>query len=193
MAVIIATFPAFAETGAARPLPAPRIWEIARTVRQRICGGLWAKPLPATAIIRRVEALVVNGIRLVPIWDFQNEVHDEHGHPVAGACEYDADSPGNIFLSLNSTILGDRPDLAASTAAHELGHAIFDGPASVLACRRFFRVVIPGERAFETHGPKDEEYWSEYRANEFMGGLLTPPDLRIPTHSGHLFRFDSGH
>ncbi|MBI5121305.1 MAG: hypothetical protein HZA67_09890 [Rhodospirillales bacterium] len=177
MAVVTAIFPSVPSTGEARPLPANAIWSIARDARRQICGGLWAKPLPADTVIRRVEMLVANGIRLVPVWDCQSEVHDEQGLLVAGACEYDPDSPENIYLSLNPTVLGERHDLAASTAAHELGHAIFDGPASVMACRSKSRHVTPDERHFDTTGPKNEEYWSEYRANEFMGGLLAPPDL----------------
>ena len=120
---------------------------------------------------------MINGIRFEPVWDCGNEVHDELGRPVAGACEYDSDSPQNIYLSLNPAVIGDRSDLAASTAAHELGHAIFDGPASVIACRSKSRHVTPDEAHFDAAGPKNEEYWSEYRANEFMGGLLAPPDL----------------
>ena len=177
MAVVTATFPSVSSTGEARPLPARAIWVIARDVRRQICGGLWAKPFPADTLIRRVEVLVVNTIRLAPVWDCRNEVHDEQGRPVAGACEYDSDSPGNIYLSLNPAVIGERPDLAASTAAHELGHAVFDGPASVIACRRVSRHVTPDEGRFDAAVPKNEEYWSEYRANEFMGGLLAPPDL----------------
>ena len=177
MAVVTATFPSVSPTGEARPLAASAIWSIARDVRRQICGGLWPKPLPADTLIRRVELLVINGIRIEPVWDCRNEVHDEQGRPVAGACEYDSDSPENIYLSLNPTVIGDRSDLAASTAAHELGHAIFDGPASVIACRSKSRHVTPDEAHFDAAGPKNEEYWSEYRANEFMGGLLAPPDL----------------
>ena len=177
MAVVTATFPSVLPTGEARPLAASAIWSIARDVRRQICGGLWAKPLPADTLIRRVELLVANRIRFVPVWDCRNEVHDEQGRPVAGACEYDPDSPENIYLSLNPTVIGERPDLAASTAAHELGHAIFEGPASVIACRSISRHVTPDERHLDSAGPKNQEYWSEYRANEFMGGLLAPPDL----------------
>lgn len=177
MAVVTAVFSSVPSTGRARPLAASAIWSIAREARRQICGGLWAKPLPADTLIRRVELLVANGIRLVPVWDCRSEVHDEQGLPVAGACEYDSDSPENIYLSLNPTVLGERHDLAASTAAHELGHAIFDGPPSVMACRGKSRHVTPDERHFAMAGPKNEEYWSEYRANEFMGGLLAPPDL----------------
>lgn len=83
--------------------------------------------------------------------------------------------------------LDDRPEFAASTAAHELGHAVFEAPAWAIACRRperiaaggrrVFRRVTTDERHFHPAGPKNEEFWAEYRANEFMGGLLVPPDL----------------
>ena len=177
MAIVTATFPSISATGMPRPLTANAIWAIARDVRRQVCGGLWPKPLPADLLIRRVELLVANSIRFVPIWDWQNDVHDESGRPVAGACEYNSDSPENIYLSLNPTVIGDRGDLAASTAAHELGHAIFDGPASVIACRSKARHVTPDDCHFNASGLKNEEYWSEYRANEFMGGLLAPADL----------------
>lgn len=181
MTVVTAAFPN--ASGEARPLSALAIWRIARNVRQQICGGLWPKPLAAETLIRRIQVLVVNGVRLKPHWDCKNEVHDEDGQPAIGVCEFDPDSPDAVYLSLNSAVIGDRPDLAASTAAHELGHAIFDIPAAALSfrqgpgLRRAFRHVTTDERHFRCSGPKDAVFWSEYRANEFMGGLLAPPDL----------------
>jgi hypothetical protein len=177
MAVVTALFPSHYITGEARPLTAQAIWSIARDVRRQICSSLWAKPLTAEMMISRVSVLVANGIRFAPIWDCRNQVHDDEGRAVAGACEYDSDSPDNIYLSLNPNLIDGHPELAASTAAHELGHAIFDGPASVISCRRITRHVIHDEMHFATPPAKNEEYWSEYRANEFMGGLLAPPDL----------------
>lgn len=177
MAVVTTTFPSLRPGGEPQPLAAAVLWAIARDVRRQICGGLWAKPLSAGDLIRRVSRLAVNGVRLTVLWDGENEIHDDDGNPVAGVCETDPDSPGTVFLSLNPAVVGDHPTLAASTAAHELGHAIFDGPASVLASQRLFRDVVVDEGHFEGGGPRDDRHWSEYRANEFMGGLLAPPDL----------------
>lgn len=183
MVAVTVSFPCFSSTGEARPLTAQDLWAIARNVRQRLCGGLWPKPLAADVITGRIERLVVNGTGLTPSWDCQHDVHDDEGRPVMGVCEYDPDSPDSVMLSVNAAVVGPRPDLAASTAAHELGHAIFDMPAAVIACRhsgdahRVFRHVIPDEGHFQATGPKDRVFWSEFRANEFMGGLLAPADL----------------
>ena len=185
MVAVTVSFPCFSPSGEARPVSAPDLWAIARNVRHRLCGGLWPRPLAADVITGRIERLTVNGTRLTPSWDCQHEVHDDDGRPVMGVCEYDPDSPGSVMLSLNAAVVGPRPDLAASTAAHELGHAIFDMPTAVIACRhsgdgaghRVFRHVTPNEGHFQAKGPKDAVFWSEFRANEFMGGLLAPADL----------------
>ena len=185
MAAVRVTYPTFSPSGEVRPLPAEAIHVIARDVRRQVCGGLWAKPLPAESLIRRVAVLVVNGVKLTTIWDTQHEVHDDEGRPAMGVCEYDPESPGCVMMSLNAAVVGERPDLAISTTAHELGHAIFDIPAAEIASqredaaapRRVFRYVTTDEQHFRTAGAKDASFWAEYRANEFMGGLLVPPDL----------------
>ena len=56
-----------------------------------------------------------------------------------------------------------------STAAHELGHAVFDMPAAMDARKA---------RAFRSRGEvlarKEPIDWKEWRADEFMGSFLAP-------------------
>jgi hypothetical protein len=127
----------------------------------------------------------------VPVWDFENVVHDENGVPVIGVCEHDPETPDQVMISLNSEVVADHAELERSTALHEFGHAVFDMPAAVkaerqyrlslggeLPGRRVYRIITPGEEHLRSSrfigGPMD---WREFRANEFMGAFLAPADL----------------
>lgn len=106
-------------------------------------------------------------------WDIDHEVLDDSGNDVFGACMHDPAAPGTIMIYVNSALLADRPEVQRSTAVHELGHAIFDMPAA------FAR---PAYRAFRTAGERAqasqiaEVDWTEWRADEFMGAFLVPPN-----------------
>jgi Zn-dependent peptidase ImmA (M78 family) len=96
-------------------------------------------------------------------------VHDECGEAVFGVCEHDPQEPAAVMISLNAELLGDQPELLRSTAAHELGHAVFDMPAAMAkGTARAFR-----SRA-EVRAPEAPIDWREWRADEFMGAFLTP-------------------
>jgi hypothetical protein len=68
-----------------------------------------------------------------------------------------------------------------STAAHELGHAVFDVPGWIIAAEKSpdedleeahcYRSVIRRHRAAKPPSI------AEWRANEFMGAFLAPPKL----------------
>ena len=146
--------------------------------------------LDARAAIERTRRLAVNGVVFDVIWDIAGTVHDEDGREVMGVCEHDADEPDQVMISLNRRVLGERPDLLRSTAGHELGHGVFDMPAAVQGerqlrlnlgegpvVRRAFRIVSPGpEHLRDSRSPDGPMDWREWRANEFMGAFLAPPD-----------------
>ncbi len=142
-------------------------------------------------LIARVPRLSVNGIDVAVDWDLESPVADETGAPALGSCEYDLAVPGHALLYVNMGEIAERNYLARSTVLHELGHAVFDAPAWVLANRqgrldlgddsrgdRRFRLVTPGPEHLgnsrTTAGPMD---WAEFRANAFMGAFLAPPVL----------------
>ena len=140
-------------------------------------------------IAGRISRLEVNGIDVAVDWDLEGTVEDETGAPALGSCEYDLAVPGHALIYVNRQEIGERSYLGRSTVLHELGHAVFDAPAWVLANRqgrldlgdksrgsRAFRLVTPGPEHLgnsrTADGPMD---WAEFRANEFMGAFLAPP------------------
>jgi Zn-dependent peptidase ImmA (M78 family) len=85
-------------------------------------------------------------------------------------CGTEPEDALHAFVSVNSALTEHRPDLALSTAAHELGHLVFDVPAMLRAGGVRYRAIAAGPGALDQH-TRD----AEGRANEFMGALLTPP------------------
>lgn len=162
--MICVDYPCFA-SGEPRRMAASAIWNVAAAVRRRLAGA-GAKPLDVLAIMRGTERLCVNAREMRVAWDIDHAVHDDGG-PVLGVCEHDPAEPGMAMISLNTETLADRPELLRSTAAHELGHAIFDMPAAMRGGARHARVTDRPARS----APID---WREWRANEFMGALLVP-------------------
>ena len=139
-------------------------------------------------IASRISRLAVNGIDVAVDWDLEGTVEDETGAAALGSCEYDLAVPGHALIYINMQEIEDRSYLGRSTVLHELGHAVFDAPAWVLANRqgrldlgdesrggRVFRLVTPGPEHLgnsrTADGPMD---WAEFRANEFMGAFLAP-------------------
>jgi hypothetical protein len=173
MAALI-EYPCFA-SGEPRHLNALAVRTIADTLRRRLFGAA-ARPIDVTELVRRAANLRVNGRRVELAWDIDHAVHDEAGDPVLGVCEHDPDEPDMVMISLNGDLLSDQPHLLRSTAAHELGHAIFDMPAALgSGTRRSFR----SQAADRKRGAPAID-WREWRADEFMGAFLVPP--------GHLAR-----
>ena len=79
---------------------------------------------------------------------------------------------GTVSVSINGPLLETRPDLLLSTAAHELGHVVFDAPEILSGGRGItwqYRTAESAARDFTT-----AETRSEWLANEFMGALLVP-------------------
>lgn len=150
-------------TGAARLCHASDIWHVAMQMRRHLPAADAGRSDAGTlmACVRHIE---VNGRAIEIVWDADHEVHDENGMPVFGVCETDPDNPGVAYVSVNGPLLRDRPDILASTIAHELGHVVFDVPG----VQRRYRSVTAGTSLHAS------ERASEWRANEFMGALLVP-------------------
>jgi len=149
-------------------LSAEAIRALGADLRRRLLGFV-VRPVEPADLFRRTARLRVNGAQLRLVWDAEHPVHDDKGIPVLGVCEHDPDEPGEIMISLNSDLLEDRPELLRSTAAHELGHAIFDMPAAMAGrTARAFRSRVEARAA---DAPVD---WREWRADEFMGAFLAP-------------------
>lgn len=154
--------------GGPRPLSRPRVAALAAEVRRKLFGAA-PKPVEVGALARKTGRLRINGRPLNLCWDWEHAVHDPEGAPVLGCCEHDPAMPETVMISLNGEALGDSPEVLRSTAAHELGHAIFDMPAAIAAGRgRAFRL---GQAEPRARRPID---WAEWRADEFMGEFLVP-------------------
>ncbi|WP_099865949.1 ImmA/IrrE family metallo-endopeptidase [Pararhizobium haloflavum] len=157
-------YPEDPTTGAPRMTSAPAIWMVAAQVRRQLVGGT-PNAINAELLMDAIDGVAINGYRFDVVWDSDHPVHDDAGQPVFGVCETDHDTPGQAYVSVNGPLLAGRPDLLVSTAAHELGHVIFDVPAGY----RRYRAVTSSAGALLAN-----ERVSEWRANEFMGALLAP-------------------
>lgn len=154
------------------------VWRLGEEARAQ----LNASSVPCmtfTHVTARTRTLRINGIELETCWAFEPDLRDDRNRSVMGVIEFDPEVPRTALMSLNSTALAGREDVTMSTAAHELGHAIFDAPgwltaaeqdAATEANRRFRHVV----RRYRSAKPLNI---SEWRANEFMGAFLAPPKL----------------
>jgi hypothetical protein len=159
-------YPSYA-SGEPRPMKAEAIRGLAAELRSRLFAAS-TKRIEVTTLTRRTGRMRVNGREVHVIWDGAHRVHDSEGLPVLGVCEHDPEEPHTVMISLSAE-LEDEPELLRSTAAHELGHAIFDMPAAMGAgARRTFRTRRDSD---STSAPID---WREWRADEFMGAFLTP-------------------
>lgn len=145
--------------------------------------------------IKGLKSLAINGIDFDVFIDADNEVRDEHDELILGVCEVDPASPDSAMISVTK-IGPDNPEqLVLSTLAHEIGHAIYDAPSWIVDANRG-PDLFGGSESLEPRRatrtvtvdrahlgklipePKDlpsrEVYFSELRANEFMGSFLVP-------------------
>jgi hypothetical protein len=172
---IVVQYPHHAASGAPRPLSAEALWAVAAQVRRQAMAGREGFALGAEVLVAAASEVRANGRAVAVAWDLAHPVHDETGLPVLGVCETDPELPDTALVSVNARMVAGRPDLAASTAAHELGHVLFDVPAALSAPVRRYRSVTADPDALLDRTAAA----SERRANEFMGALLAPP---VPLH-----------
>lgn len=154
---------------------------VAAQVRRQLRADADGLALSLPALVEGCAAVEVNGRRLAVSWELGRALHDEAGRPVLGLCDLDPQEPDWVYLAVNGPMTRHRPDLALSTAAHELGHLVFDVPAALMRGARHYRAVAGSARALERLGRG-----AEARANAFMGFLLTPPvalHTRLLTHA----------
>ncbi len=152
------------------------------------------------AQLAAISDLAINGLPYQLWVSLDHPVTDEDGLPVLGLCEFDPDC-GEDAVSVLISPVGEQltPELALSTFAHELGHAIFDAPAWLIAAKQgpgLFDDLDGGQRrAYRTATPDAEHLGAmglpqntalekeiriaEFRANEFMGSLLVPRERLI--------------
>jgi hypothetical protein len=154
-------------SGEPAKLSAGAIRQIAEGFRERLFGPV-VRPIQLESLVRKTTALRVNGRSVRIAWGLNYGVHDDQGIAVLGVCEHDPQEPGTVMISVNGELLWDDPELMRSTAAHELGHAIFDMPAAMAkGAARAFRSSRQGNASQVSD-------WREWRADEFMGAFLAP-------------------
>lgn len=194
-----------------RYLKKPAIESVAREARaQLLPAGTDALTLERLA---EVSELNINSLPYQLWVSLDHPVTDEAGQPVLGLCEFDPDC-GEDAVSVLVSPVGEQltPELALSTFAHELGHAIFDAPAWLIAAkqgpglfddidggqRRAYRTATPdadhlGATALPQNTALEKEIRiAEFRANEFMGSLLVPRDRLVELAVARAPDFDVG-
>ena len=160
----------------------------AQARQQLVAGGVDAI---AFDTLRQINRLKINGIDFALEVSAECEVHDEQGNHVFGVCEFDPAMPDAAMVSISPVGESLSEQLALSTLAHELGHAVFDAPGWVVqgskgpglfddiepTMQRAYRTTTPDSDHLSkslSAKPTTEEHFAELRANEFMGSLLVP-------------------
>lgn len=140
--------------------------------------------------LRKVEALNVNGVHFEVWSDLTRPLFDTSGVKVPGIfeflpeIEYDA-----VNVRVSPADERFTHETVLSTFAHELGHAVFEGPFLINERRTNYRFGEPVEayRVTEFEGARPEARLSdavirsEWRANQFMGCLLVPREQLFQT------------
>lgn len=173
------TYPYIGAGKEPRPMTAQQIWGVADQVRRQLTPRPNVPLLDLERVTRATSGMLVNGLAVSMDWDLERTIRDGRGREALGVTEADPAVPGVVLISVNAQLIADRDYLKRSTLAHELGHAVFDGPSMLRqAGQPAFAMVTPDESHLETaargRGSMD---WREFRANEFMGGLLVPRAL----------------
>jgi hypothetical protein len=176
-------------------LSARQIWMTAIKVRNQLLPDRAARQVDLAQIIAGSAQVAVNGIHFEVEWDLDHEVRSERDAPMMGVTEFDPVEPESIMVSVNGRLLKGDDALLRSTAAHELGHVIFDAPGWIrqagIRGSANYDVGSFEDSGAEANPPlsstpprgdksKHQERRfnsSEFRANEFMGALLAPPGL----------------
>lgn len=163
-------YPCHPGTGAPRSLSTEAIRLVAARVRGQVEREPGSLALTVPALLAACQDVAVNGKWVSVAWDLAHALHDTAGMPVLGICDTDPAEPDCAYVSVSATLTANRPDLQLSTAAHELGHVLFEVPAALATGMRRYRAVAANAATLDRVGRG-----AEARANEFMGTLLVPP------------------
>lgn len=152
-------------------------------------------------VLTNISHLRINGVNFDLYVGTAAIIHDEDGSPVLGVCEFDPGVPDAVMVSVSPTGELASQEVALSTLAHEMGHAIFDAPAWIvdasmgpglfdapdLSARKAYRTTTRDDQHLNSpHDAATESPrvgmrsinkavdFAEFRANEFMGSLLVP-------------------
>ena len=147
--------------------------------------GLGSRLDVRAADLARVDALQVNSVSF-EIWsDLTRTIFDESGTKVPGIFEFLPEIEDDaVNVRVSPADESYTTETVLSTFAHELGHAVFEGPALIasraarrsLGCTEAVSAyrVIEGEAARSAALQSAEALRAEWRANQFMGCLLVP-------------------
>ena len=167
------------------------IGKVATAVRRQL--GLADRRALTIADIAAIKELNVNGVAYDVWLDLEHQLHDEQKNPVFGVFEFTPiHSVDAVSVCVSPAGSGMSEELRLSTLAHEMGHAIFDGPALVshhqnqplaglmqAGTVRAFRLVTESQAQLQKADNLLPSHirFAELRANEFMGSLLVPREL----------------
>lgn len=159
-------------SGEPEQLNPQEIWAVGRQLRSQMEPDSLTRALDFSGLEDRISGMNVNGVAYDVAWDLDHEVFNQANKPVMGVTEYDGNVPDCVMVAINGPQLSSVSNLLRSTIAHELGHVIFDAPRWIRLGPAPSPAFLVGEQS--SVGKYDPR---EVRANEFMGGLLTPPAL----------------
>jgi hypothetical protein len=161
-------------------LTAKEIWRIGSTARRQLFRYADQPSINVAELTARTRCLIVNELSIETHWDLNGAVTDNDGHAAFGCVHHDGGR--TILVALNANLIGERDHLWRSTAAHELGHVIFDVPGwitngSARSGPQSSKQVLMRGTTVEKSPASRVVDWPEWRAMEFMGALLAPPKL----------------
>jgi hypothetical protein len=156
-------------------MPTAEIRAVAAQARRQLLTDPAELAVQLPVLVAAAAAINVNARSFCVQWDLTRPLRDQSGRAVLGICDVDPAEPGWAYVSIDGPTASRRPDLALSTAAHELGHLLLDVPDEMEGGSRRYRAVARSASALE-----GVSRGAEGRANEFMGALLVPP---VPLHT----------
>jgi hypothetical protein len=174
MSVLSLNYPHDRQSFEPRNMTARTIWTHAAAIRKQLDPRIYRPQFDLDRMIDRSSRIVVNGRQMQAHWECNQRIHDDDAVEVLGATEFDPACPGAVMVYVNGVLIDQQTALLRSTACHELAHVIYDAPAW-LQCQH----PIPKRLQYRVQSQRRRSGaidWREWRANEFMGALLVPPD-----------------
>lgn len=168
-------YPHHPKTGRPRDVSPAIVRAVAAQVRAQLPIDDSVHALDVDLLAGAARRFDINGQSIEVRWHLTDDLHDATGQPALGACLVEPDRPGTVCVLINRRATTDRSDLAASTAAHELGHVIFDVPSMIEEPGRRYHNVEAEAGMLDGTTCKAEQ-----RADDFMGALLVPA-VRVHT------------